>query len=358
MFFASDNQSCASQPVMNAIVAANQGFTHGYGDDPFTQEAIASLKEVFECNLEVLFVPTGTAANCLALASLVQPWQTVLCHSSSHILMDESTAPEFFTGGARMQGFAEHAGKITAEHLQSYLAHAGDDIPHNPQVAALSIAQTNELGLVYSPSEIKAISAVCKQHDLKLHMDGARFANAVAHLNCSPAELTWKAGVDALSLGATKCGALCAEAVIFFNKEDAKASMHLRKRAGHLISKGRLFGAQFRAWFENNHWLELAQHANHQAQSLAQALALIGGVKIPWPVNANELFIILPKTLADHLNAQGAEFYDWYPSTLPEGMSLSPDERYARLVTSFLTTERHCHEFIQCIHDYQKASIR
>ncbi|MFY0699242.1 MAG: low specificity L-threonine aldolase [Bermanella sp.] len=355
MFFASDNQSCASQPILDAIVAANQGFTHGYGDDPYTQKAVSLLETLFECNLDVFFVPTGTAANCLALASMVRPWQTILCHSSAHVLMDESTAPEFFTGGARMQGIAQHAGKLSAEHIENYLALAGDDIPHNSQAGALSITQANELGLVYTPSEIQAISQVCQQNHLKLHMDGARFANAVAHLNCSPADITWKAGVDSLSLGATKCGALCAEAVIFFNKEDAKACTHLRKRAGHLISKGRIFGAQFSGWLEKNHWLELAMHANQQAQTLSQALRKMKDIQIVWPVHANEIFLVLPKPLAVHLNNQGAEFYDWYPATLDPGTTLNSDQRYIRLVTSFLTTNTHCQDFITCINEFQNS---
>lgn len=356
MFFASDNQSCASQPVLDAIVEANQGFTHGYGDDPYTQKAVSLLETIFECKLDVFFVPTGTAANCLALASMVQPWQTILCHSSAHVLMDESTAPEFFTGGARMQGIAQHAGKLSAEHVANYLAHAGDDIPHNSQAGALSITQTNELGLVYTPSEIQAISHVCQQHDVKLHMDGARFANAVAYLNCSPADITWKAGVDALSLGATKCGALCAEAVIFFNPNHAKACTHLRKRAGHLISKGRIFGAQFSGWLEHDHWLKLAQHANQQAQLLKLALEPFEDIHLAWPVNANEIFVVLPKELADHLNTQGAEFYDWYPSTLAKGITLKPDQRYIRLVTSFLTTNANREDFITCITAFQNAT--
>jgi threonine aldolase len=354
MFFGSDNQSCASQPILDAIIAANQGFTHGYGDDHYTQQAIDQLSAVFECELDVFFVPTGTAANCLALASLVKPWQTVLCHSSSHIIMDESTAPEFFTGGARIMGIAQHSNKLTAEHIRHYMSLGGDDIPHNSQVGAVSITQANELGQVYSATDIQAISHECKQHGLKLHMDGARFSNAVSHLKCRPAELTWQVGVDVLSLGATKCGALCAEAVIFFNKDDARSMPHLRKRAGHLISKGRLFGSQFSAWLHDNHWLELADHANQHAQKLAQQLKAFADIKIIWPVQANELFITLPKPLADHLNAQGAEFYDWYPAILPVHMALNGNDRYVRLVTSFLTSDAHCNEFVQVIENYLK----
>lgn len=349
MFFGSDNQSRASTKVMNAMLEANNGFTHGYGDDQYTYQAIAQLEQVFERKLSVFFVPTGTASNCLALAALVNPWQTILCHSSSHILMDESTAPEFFTGGARLVGISDYSQKITSLHLNEYLKHAGDDIPHNPQVGAISITQANELGQVYSVNEVREISEVCQQHNIKLHMDGARFANAVASLNCTPAEITWQAGVDVLSLGATKCGALCAEAVIFFHEEDAQAMAHLRKRSGHLLSKGRMFGSQFSAWLDDDHWLDLARHANHQAQSLYNLLSVFDYVDLPFSVDANEIFVIMPKKLADYLNEHGAECYDWYPSTLPENVQLSKDNRFIRLVTSFSTTDEHIQDFVETI---------
>lgn len=355
MFFGSDNQSCASQVVLDAIINANQGFTHGYGDDQYTQEAIAQLEAVFECPLSVFFVATGTAANCLSLAALVKPWQTILCHQHAHVFMDESTAPEWFTSGARMVGIAQTHNKLSSQVLEQYLVKAGDDLPHNPQVGAVTITQANELGQVYTVEEIQSISQVCKSHNIKLHMDGARFANAVAALNCSPADITWKAGIDILSLGATKSGALCAEAIVVFNPDVKDALMHLRKRSGHLISKGRLFGAQFSAWLKDQHWLTLALHANAQASQLANQLKSCADIDVIFPVQANEIFMLLPTALAQYLRENDAEFYDWYPQTLPENIQHTENQSYVRLVTSFLTSDEHIENFIAAIQAYKQT---
>ena len=273
MFFGSDNQTGASLPVLEMIKNANTGCTHGYGDDKWTEKAVDKLKNVLEYDLEAYFVATGTASNALALSCLAQPWEAILCHQYAHILVDESTAPEYFTGGARLIPVSQGADKLTAQHLEDYFRKAGKELPHNPLAKALSITQASEAGLVYKPHEIKALTDVAKDEGLWVHMDGARFANALASLRCTSAELSWKSGVDVLCLGATKCGALCAEAVIFFNKELAKTFIHRRKRSGHLISKGRMFGAQFIGWLQNDHWLELAEHANYQAAQLAEAIS-------------------------------------------------------------------------------------
>ena len=350
MIFNSDNQTGASAQVLAAIVDANTGATKGYGNDPHSQQAVDKLREVFECpQLEAYFVATGTVANCLALASITRPWNTILCHGGAHIAMDESTAPEFFTNGARITPITQAPGKITADQVSRYFQNAATDVPHNPQPGVLSITQASEAGLVYSPDEISALSTLCKANNLSLHMDGARFANAVASLGCSPADITHRAGVDVLCLGATKCGALTAEAVVFFNPEQAQDFVHHRKRTGHLVSKSRLFGAQFNGWLANDHWLELAAHANTQAQRLQQGLASITGVKVVWPVQANQLFVTLPAQAADALSAAGAQFYDWYPTTLPADISLADNERYIRLVTSFETGDEQVEEFVQVL---------
>ena len=353
MNFGSDNQSWVAEPVMAAMQEANQGFNHGYSDDPWTHNAEALLREVFDCDLKAYFVATGTAANSLALSSLVQPWQTVLCHKNAHVFLDESTAPEFFTGGARLTPLPDN-GKIAADSLRSSLDTSEFDVPHNPKPGALSITQSSEIGLAYTPDEVAALSAVCKAHGLRLHMDGARFSNALVANSCSAAELTWKAGVDVLCLGATKCGALCAEAVIFFDPTLAEGFAHRRKRSGHLVSKGRLFGAQFCGWLKNDSWLQLAAHANQQANKLAEGLKQLPGnvVQAEWPVQANQLFVTLPKGLAQELRNKGAEFYDWYPSALPSGRTLGPDEAYIRLVTSFATQDSHVSEFLACANTY------
>jgi threonine aldolase len=345
MIFSSDNQACASQQVMESILEANRGFARGYGDDEWSKRATDELRRVFECDLEAHFVATGTAANCLALSCLAQPWETILCHACAHILVDESTAPEFFTGGARMLAISQGDGKLSADHMQDYFRYARADFPHNSQAGALSITQATEAGLVYTPEEIGAISKLCKEKGLNIHMDGARFANALVALDCTPAELTWKSGVDVLCLGATKCGALCAEAVIFFDRTLCKEFAERRKRSGHLVSKGRLFGAQFVGWLRDDHWLDLARLANSQAAQLHNCISTFEEIQIVWPVQSNQIFAIMPGDLAAGLQKAGAEFYDWSPEALPKGIRIGADEVFVRLVTSFLSTDEDCMEF-------------
>lgn len=352
MYFGSDNQTGASPKVLGMLAEANNEYSHGYGDDRWTDQAIEALKALFECDLEAYFVATGTAANSLALSCMVQPWEAILCHDSAHIILDESTAPELFTGGARMLSVSNGQGKITPEHLENFFQTIGTDYPHNVRATALSIAQASESGLVYTPTEISALSRVAKGNGLSIHMDGARFANAVASQQVTPAELSWKAGVDVLCLGATKCGALCAEVVIFFNKELAKTFIHRRKRGGHLLSKGRVFGAQMVGWLQDDHWLELAKHANTQAAKLAETINGIDGLQLVWPVESNELFVVMPKGLATYLRDAGAEFYDWYVDTLPPNVTLQDDQQFARLVTSFATQDSHLQEFSELIRGY------
>jgi threonine aldolase len=356
MQFGSDNQAGASQQVLETLVSANTGFTHGYGDDQWCALATEALAKVFGCELEVFFVATGTAANSLALSCLVQPWETVLCHHHAHILLDESTAPEFFSGGARLMPISNQAGKLEVKHLEQFFQTVSPEIPHTPSARALSITQTNEAGLVYTPEEAAELCALAHGHGLHVHMDGARFANAVAALGCPPADISWKAGVDVLTLGATKCGALAAEAVIFFNRDLAVSFVHRRKRSGHLISKGRLLGAQFVGWLKDNHWLDLAGHANRMGQQLTDTLASFASVQQVWQCQANELFLIIPGKLADALQTAGAEFYQWPVNALPAGIVLKENEVFVRLVTSFASSDEHLVEFCDLIRNYE-ASI-
>lgn len=351
MQFGSDNQTGASRPVLDMMERANSGHMHGYGADEWTKAAVDKLREVFECDLEAFFVATGTAANVLALSCLVQPWQTVLCHHQAHILLDESTAPELFTGGARLTPISRGAGKLTAGHIDEHFSRAGKDIPHNALAGALSITNANEMGLVYTPVEVARLCAAAHERGLKVHMDGARFANAVASLGCTPAELTWKAGVDVLCLGATKCGALAAEAVVFFDKDLSATFIHRRKRSGHLLSKGRFLASQFLGWFRHGHWLELATHANRCAQELAKELSSIPGVRVVWPTEANELFVVMPGAAISRLQEAGAEFYEWYADALPPGFELGESEGFVRLVTSFITEDDHIWQFVSLARD-------
>jgi threonine aldolase len=351
MQFGSDNQTGASRQVLDMMEKANSGHTHGYGNDDWTKAAADALRELFACDLEAFFLATGTAANVLALSCMVQPWQAVLCHHQAHILLDESTAPEFFTGGSRLVPISRGDGKITAGHLEHYFMCAGKDVPHNAMAGALSITDSSEMGLVYTPDEVAGLSRAAHERGLRIHMDGARFANAVASLGCAPAELTWKAGIDVLCLGATKCGALAAEAVIFFNRELAETFIHRRKRSGHLLSKGRFLASQFLGWLRNGHWLELAAHANRSASQLSVELSSIPGVSVVWPVQANELFVVMPKRIVSILQEAGAEFYEWYPGALPPGFELGGEEACIRLVTSFITEEDQIWQFVNLVRE-------
>jgi threonine aldolase len=345
MNFGSDNQAGASQRVIDAVVAANSGNAHGYGTDPWTERATSALREIFQCDLEALFVPTGTAANSLALSCLAQSWELILCHQHAHILNDESTAPEFFTGGARLIGISGHDGKLEPKHLTEYFRFAGKEYPHNSRAAVLSITQASENGLVYTPDDLAALTSLARKEQLRVQMDGARFANAVAALKCSPADISWKAGVDVLCLGATKNGALAAEVVLFFDKKLAEQFVHRRKRTGHLISKSRFIGAQFEAWLKDKHWIDMATHANACTAKLAKELGSIPGVRITWPAQANETFVVLKKKLVERLRAAGGEFYEWPLAALPPGFKMADDETYIRLVTSFLTKDSEVAEF-------------
>lgn len=358
MQFGSDNQTGASPQVLDFIVRANSGRTSGYGDDEWTARATAALSDVFERHVEVFFVATGTAANGLALSAMVQPWQTVFCHAQSHIAMDESTAPELFTSGARLVPLGQGEGKLSPAALRDGLRRVGQHIPHSPQPAALSLAQATECGTVYTAAELQALTSVAHAHGLKVHLDGARFANALVSQQCSPAQLSWKAGVDILALGATKNGCLAAEAIIVFDPALAAHLAARRKRSGHLLSKGRLFGAQILGWLQDGHWLELARDANRQALRLSQQLAALPGIRLAWPVDANEVFVVLPRRVADQLLSAGAQFYDWHPDALAAGERLGNDQAFVRLVCAFTTTDREVDGFIAAAKEAMDADRR
>jgi threonine aldolase len=341
----------ASPSVLEALVEANAGPARSYGADRWTLEAERVLADVFERDdLKAFFVTSGTAANSLALSALAQPWNGVLCHPHAHILEDECGAPEFFTGGARLipisgpQG--KIAGKLTAGALQWTLERLPADAPHNVTPSVVSLSQASECGLVYRPEEIAALAEVARSRALTVQVDGARFANAVASLGCKPSELTWKAGVDVLCLGASKTGALAAEAVIFFHSTHAAHFATRRKRGGHLVAKGRFLGAQFTGWLRDDDWLELARTANLRAAQLAEGLSRTFDVRLVWPTEANEVFAILPKSIDAKLRAAGCYYYEWNPASLPPGESVAPDEVFVRLVTSFATTSEEVSEFL------------
>ena len=326
MNFSSDNVAGVSPEIMAALAAANAGSQPSYGADSISERVERRLAEIFERDVAVFPVATGTAANALALATVAPPWGVVYCHAEAHIAVDECGAPEFYAGGARVVGLAAPHGKIAAADLAPLLP-GGKGVVHHMQPAAISLTQASEAGTVYRADEIAAIGELARSHGLPLHVDGARFANAVAHLGCAPADITWRAGVDILSFGATKNGAAAAEAVIFFDKAKAADFAFRRKRGGHLFSKMRFLSAQLDAYLADDLWLRNARHANAAATQLADGLARIPGLRLRHAVEANEIFVEMPDALIDSLFAKGFHFYRW------DG----PRGNCVRLVTAFDT---------------------
>src|SRR5271168_466003 len=308
MNFASDNTAGVAPAILDAIVAANTGYALGYGNDDWTRQVERRLAEIFERELAVFLVPTGTAANALSLAHVTPPWGVVFCNAESHIVSDECGAVEFFGGGLKVTGLPGDSGKIAPETLQAALARYGDHSPHQMIASALSITQASEAGTIYRTGEIATLAEIAHRRALAVHMDGARFANALVRLNASPAEMTWQSGIDVLSLGATKGGALAAEAVVVFDPARASFFGERRKRAGHLLSKHRFIAAQMAAYLAEGRWLALARHANAMADTLAHKLVAIG-LRPVWPVEANLVFVVLPKALDMKLRAAGADYY-------------------------------------------------
>ncbi len=305
MRFFSDNAAPVHPKVMQAMADANQIDT-AYDGDAWSQRLDATFSELFGHEVAILWVATGTAANCLALTSLVQPHQGVICHREAHIEVDECGAPGFYTSGAKLMLIDGDGAKVTPETVLAMLGSIRNDV-HQVQAAALSITNETEYGLVYTPAEVSALGAVCKQHGIGLHMDGARFANAVAAAGCHPADVTVRAGVDILSFGFVKNGGMGAEALVYFNPDMAADVRYRRKRAGHLQSKGRFLAVQLLAMLENELWLENARSANAAAAIIADAAPN----RLMHPVQANEVFIKLTPEEATALRSQGFDFYDW-----------------------------------------------
>ena len=316
MRFFSDNAAPACPEVLTAIAAANRLDT-AYDGDAWSARLDEAFSDLFETEVAALWVPTGTAANALALAALCPPYGAVICHRHAHIQTDECGAPEFYTGGAKLLIAEGEGAKLSPASVAVVHDSVGKEVHHAPP-RALSITNATEYGLVYTPEESAALGALCRELGLGFHLDGARFANAVASLGCTPADLSWRAGVDALSFGFVKNGGLCAEALIFFRPELREATLYRRKRAGHLLSKGRFLAAQILAMLEGDLWLRNARAANAGAARLAEA----AGDRLLFPAEANEVFLNVTQAEAKALRDQGFDFYDWAPGE-------------ARLVTSW-----------------------
>ena len=328
MNFLSDTTAPAHPALIEAIGKANDGFAPSYGADPLSGYVESRLKDVFESDLKLVFTNSGTAANALALSVLCPPHGMVLCHDEAHIHRDERGAPEFFTGGGKLLPLHGDHAKIGQAELEDALNQWPQDFVHAPQPRVLSLSNLNESGCAYSADEMRARIEPAKAKGLAIHVDGARFANALVSTGASPAELSWKAGADVLCLGATKNGALGAEAVILFpSAMDRFQELQIRqKRAGQMAAKMRYVAAQFDAWLEGDLWLTLAGHANTMARRLAEGLCASDGVTLAHPVDGNEVFVTLTDTVALRLQDAGVGFYRW-----PDGS--------ARFVASWATQE-------------------
>jgi len=301
--FASDNVTSACPEVMDAIFAANSGIAESYGDDNWSSNLKKKLTDIFEIDVSVFPTVTGTASNALALSGLAPVFGKIYCHELSHINTDECGAPELFTGGAKLIPMRSNNGRINVSELNKTIRGTGN--VHVTQPAVVSITQSCETGTIYQVDEIVAISKIAHKHGMNVHMDGARFANALASLDVTPAEMTWESGIDVLSLGGTKNGCFAAEAVIFFKPDLVGDFPFLHKRSGQLLSKMRFISSQLEAYLTNDVWIRNARHANTMAKILSEGLDSFSNIKIAYPTESNEVFVYLPRDVIDYLNNAG-----------------------------------------------------
>lgn len=342
MFLASDNTGPAHPQVMEHVMAANAGYAMPYGADPIMDAVRDSLRTLFEApEAAVYLVSTGTTANALALACYCQPWQTVFCSPVAHIHEDECNAPEFYTSGAKLT-LVPGTDKMTPEALQKSIEVEESRGVHGPQRGPVSITQVTERGSIYTLDELRALSDVAKSYGLPVHLDGARFGNAMVALDCTPAEMTWRLGVDVVSFGGTKNGCMGVEAVIFFDPQKAWEFELRRKRGGHLFSKHRYLSAQMQGYLENGLWLKTAQDANTRAAYLGKGLSEKGAEFLHEP-QANMIFVRFPRRIHAKLHAAGAKYYIWEGALEGE----DPEEMLAaRLVCDWSITDVQIDTFL------------
>ena len=348
MFFASDNTSGVHPAVMDALVRANAGYAPSYGADPIMDDVRTRIRDTFEApEAAVYLVATGSTANALSLACFCPPWGAVYCHRASHIEVDECGAPEFYTGGAKLKLVDGDHARMDPDSLRAAIETTPQGDVHSVQRGIVSITNVTERGAVYSTAQIAALSAVARDYALPVHMDGARFANALVASNASPAEMTWKAGVDVLSFGGTKNGLMGVEAVVIFDPAKAWEFELRRKRGGHLFSKHRYLSAQMQAYLTDDLWLDLARHANRAGQRLAQAMQSVPGASLLHPVDANMIFTAFPRAGHRAVTAAGAVYPLWDADATLDGPDDAP--LAARLVCSWSTTDDDIDRFTQLL---------
>jgi threonine aldolase len=310
--FRSDNETPVAEAIWQALAEANQGTAHSYAEDHWSERLDAEFSDLFEREVRVLPVATGTIANSIALASVSPPWGSVFCHRNAHVYCDESGAPEFLGNGLRLVPVDGPEGKLQPAALRRAIHESEGHGVHSYQPAAVTLTQITECGTVYQPEEIAALCAVAQEKGLATHLDGARFGNAVAALGCSPAEITWRAGVDMLSFGASKNGCMAAEALVLFAHQDKfEVAERLRKRSGHLLSKMRYVSAQLLAYIDNGLWLELATRANALAARFIAAVEAHPEARLEYPAGANEVFVRWTAEGFRQMEARGIEFLFW-----------------------------------------------
>lgn len=329
MNFQSDNTAPVNPEVMQAILQANQASVGAYGNDPITSFVRKQFDDIFFCETTVFFTSTGTSSNAIALASLVPAYGAIYCHEEAHINTDECGAPELATGGAKLIPVPGEHGKMSVEILKSYIERDLSMRPHASYPGAISLSQCTEAGTVYQLEELQSLTSLAHHYGLHVHMDGARFANALVSTGMTPDQLTWRSGVDVLSFGGTKNGAMAAESIVYFNRALSQNVDLIQKRFGQLSSKMRYYSCQFQALFENDLWLKNASKANDLANQLSRLLLTVEGVRLLHPVEGNEVFVYLPDDVMKGLREKGVLFYDW---------GIPGDQQY-RFVTSFYSNE-------------------
>lgn len=344
MYFTSDNWAGVHPSIGENLNRHSDGFAKPYGESPLDRAVEDRFSEIFECDVAVFFVATGTAANALAMTVFDRPGGVALCHEEAHLIADECGAPEYFTGGGRLHPLPGTLGRIDTAALERQLQVFPNDLLHAGQPTAVSLTQATEIGTLYQIADIARVAGICRRHGIALHMDGARFANALAALDASPADMTWRSGVDALSFGATKNGCWCAEVLVLFDPARARQMPFLRKRAGQLFSKSRFVSAQLEAYLKDGLWLEIAARSNDLAGELAGVVSRSGRTRLAWQPQANEVFAVINSKDAQDLRDKGVHFSDWVP---PRGMEDRPGdgEILIRMVTSFATTEKDIEKF-------------